>query len=150
MFPNNFRYEAMSDLIYLLNTLVDKEGKILIPNINNEVAPLTEAEKELYKKIEFDVESYRKDINAKQLLHKGDKVELLMHRWRYPTLSLHGIEGAFSEPGQKTVIPKKVIGKFSIRIVPNQLPDKICEYVLQHLNQKWKERGSPNTMKVSF
>lgn len=31
--------------------------------------------------------------------------ELLQHRWRYPTLSLHGIEGAFSGPGQKTVIP---------------------------------------------
>ncbi len=31
-----------------------------------------------------------------------------MHRWRYPSLSLHGIEGAFSEAGAKTVIPRKV------------------------------------------
>lgn len=139
----------MADLIYLLNTLVDKDGTILIEGINNEVAPLLPNEREIYSKIEFDVDSYRKDINTKLLLHKEDKVDLLMHRWRYPSLSIHGIEGAFSEPGQKTVIPKKVIGKFSIRIVPNQEPAKISEYVLNHLNAKWRERGSPNNMRVS-
>jgi Cys-Gly metallodipeptidase DUG1 len=44
-----------------------------------------------------------------------DKVDLLMGRMRYPSLSLHGIEGAFSGVGAKTVIPAKVSGKFSIR-----------------------------------
>lgn len=42
-----------------------------------------------------------------------------MHLWRYPSLSIHGIEGAFDEPGVKTVIPGRVIGKFSIRLVPH-------------------------------
>lgn len=42
-----------------------------------------------------------------------------MHLWRYPSLSIHGIEGAFDEPGAKTVIPGRVIGKFSIRLVPH-------------------------------
>lgn len=52
--------------------------------------------------------------------------QILMHRWRYPSLSLHGIEGAFSETGAKTVIPRKVIGKFSIRLVPDMDP-KVVE-----------------------
>lgn len=47
------------------------------------------------------------------------KEEILQHLWHYPSLSIHGIEGAFHEPGIKTVIPAKVIGKFSIRQVPN-------------------------------
>lgn len=63
-------------------------------------------------------------------------------------MSLHGIEGAFSDPGAKTVIPKKVIGKFSIRIVPNQDPRQIEKYVVEHVEKKFKEHGSPNTMKV--
>lgn len=42
-----------------------------------------------------------------------------MHLWRYPSLSIHGIEGAFDEPGAKTVIPGRVTGKFSIRLVPH-------------------------------
>jgi hypothetical protein len=39
-------------------------------------------------------------------LLKGTKEEILMARWREPTLSLHGIEGAFHESGAKTVIPR--------------------------------------------
>ena len=45
----------------------------------------------------------------------SDKASVLMGRMRYPSLSLHGIEGAFSAAGAKTVIPAKVSGKFSIR-----------------------------------
>lgn len=73
-----------------------------------------------------------------------------MHRWRYPSLSIHGIEGAFSDNGAKTVIPAKVIGKFSIRLVPNQNSEHITKCVTKHLIEKWTERGSPNKMKVEM
>lgn len=139
-------HEAMTDLIYLLNTLL-KNGKIQITGICNDVTPLNPTEESLYKKIDFDITEYRKNIGCKQLLH-NDKESILMHRWRYPSLSIHGIQGAFAEPGAKTVIPGKVIGKFSIRIVPNQTPEQIEKYVVDYLQQKWKDYGSPNKMKV--
>lgn len=142
--------EAMSDLIYLLDNLVDKDGKILIPNILKEVAPLLHNEREIYEAIDFDVNTYRTDLGARKLLHNEDKIQLLMHRWRYPCLSIHGIEGGFYEPGQKTVIPRKVIGKFSIRIVPDQTPDLIEKYVVEHFNNLWTKRGSHNVMKISM
>ncbi len=53
------------------------------------------------------------DLGAPRLIHGADKAKTLMARWRFPSLSLHGIEGAFHEPGSKTVIPRKVIGKFN-------------------------------------
>lgn len=56
-----------------------------------------------------------------------------MHRWRYPSLSLHGIEGAFAEAGAKTVIPRKVIGKFSIRLVPDMDPKVVEKQVILKL-----------------
>lgn len=91
-------HEAMTDLIHLMSTLVDKNGHILIPNIYREVAPLLPNEQELYDKITFDVDAYRADIlgaklGSSKLLHNEKKTALLMHRWRYPSLSLHGIEG---------------------------------------------------------
>lgn len=61
--------------------------------------------------------------------------EILMHRWRYPSLSLHGIEGAFSDFGAKTVIPRKVIGKFSIRLVPDMDP-KVVEKQVKSSTQR--------------
>ncbi|XP_049989896.1 cytosolic non-specific dipeptidase-like [Alexandromys fortis] len=74
------------------------------------------------------MEEFAKDVGAVTLLHSCKK-DILMHRWRYPSLSLHGIEGAFSGSGAKTVIPRKVVGKFSIRLVPDMVPEAVSEQV---------------------
>jgi acetylornithine deacetylase/succinyl-diaminopimelate desuccinylase-like protein len=70
-----------------------------------------------------------------------------MHKWRYPSLSVHGVQGAFDGTGAKTVIPRKVIGKFSIRLVPDQDPIEIERLVVKYLEEKFKQRNSPNKMK---
>lgn len=59
----------MSDLIALLNTLVDKDAKILVPGILDEVETLTEEEKQVYAKADFDIEAYKSEIGCNQLLH---------------------------------------------------------------------------------
>jgi len=140
-------HEAMSDLIYLLDRLVDKDGKILVPGVYDKVAPLKDEERALYDNIDFEPDNFRKMIGAKKLIHEK-KHDVLMSRWRYPSLSIHGIENAFSGPGSKTVIPRNVIGKFSIRLVPNQDPKEIDRLVKDYLEKLHKERGSPNTCKV--
>lgn len=61
-------------------------------------------------------------------------MDLLAHLWRYPTVSIHGIEGAFSDPGTKTVIPAKVTAKFSIRQVPNMDPAAVKKQVRQEVH----------------
>jgi len=141
-------HEGMADLIAMMNTLLDKDGKILVDNLMEQVAPVTSEEEAKYKTIDFNVEDYQNDIKTNKLMHNQDKIKTLMARWRFPSLSLHGIEGAFSEPGAKTVIPRKVIGKFSIRIVPDQTPEFVEKCVVDYLNKKWQQRGSKNTMTV--
>lgn len=64
----------MPDLIYLLNTLVSKDGEILIDNIMDDVAPETEQERSLYHTIDFDVSGFRSDVGCRMLRHKEDKV----------------------------------------------------------------------------
>lgn len=134
-------HEAMTDLIALLNTLVDSStGKITIHGILDDVKSISDEEINLYKDIEFDLEEYKESCKVKgvsdKLLHKN-KVDLLMSRWRYPSLSIHGIEGAFSDKGAKTVIPAKVVGKFSIRLVPDQKPEVIENIVKMHLHSEF-------------
>lgn len=58
------------------------------------------------------------------------QVDLLAHLWRFPTVSIHGIEGAYSGPGTKTVIPAKVTAKFSIRQVPDMEPAVVEKQVV--------------------
>jgi len=142
-------HEAMSDLTWLMSQLVDAKGTILVPGLSDQLKPVTKEEEALYDSIDFDPEDYRKDINHGRLIHQGDKTKTLMARWRFPSLSLHGIEGAFADPGAKTVIPRRVIGKFSVRIVPHMTPEYVAEKVVSYLNTLWAQRGSPNTMKVT-
>lgn len=52
--PLQNRHEAMSDLIYLLDQLVDLKGNIIIKGINDDVLPLTDDERATYTDIDFD------------------------------------------------------------------------------------------------
>jgi len=58
-----------------------------------------------------------------------------------------GIQGAFDGAGCKTVIPRKVIGKFSIRVVPNMEPVTVERQVVDYLRDLHRQRDSPNTLK---
>ena len=50
--------EAMTDLVNLMSSLVDNKGKILVPGIYDMVAPVSEDEKLVYPKLDFDPEHF--------------------------------------------------------------------------------------------
>ncbi|EPY81138.1 hypothetical protein CB1_000757049 [Camelus ferus] len=56
------------------------KGKVFIPGINEEVAPMMEEELEL-NKTDMDLEEYARDVGAETLLHNC-KNDTLMHRRR--------------------------------------------------------------------
>jgi Cys-Gly metallodipeptidase DUG1 len=141
--------EPMTDLVRILGKLVDTNGKILIPGLNDLVAPLTDDEKSLYGGISYTMENLYESLGSTTGIHP-DKENTLMARWRYPSLSVHGIEGAFSAPGAKTVIPAKVIGKFSIRTVPNMESDDVNKLVYKYINDEFAKLGSKNNLEVSL
>lgn len=143
-------HEAMTDCVQIFASFVDNRANILIEGISDKVAPITQEEIDTYKDIDFCTEEYRKSMGI-NLLHANDpdcKAKTLQGRWRYPTLSLHGIEGAFAEPGEKTVIPRKVIGKFSLRLVPDMCPKEVDELVKAHVEKMKKQLNSPNKITV--
>lgn len=136
-------HEPMTDLINVMSTLVDAKGKILIDGIDSMVAPVSETEAAIYEKIDFDVGQLNAAAGSNTAIHQ-EKNDILMHRWRFPSLSLHGIEGAFYGSGAKTVIPAKVLGKFSIRTVPHIDSKKLDQLVIDHCNAEFAKLGSPN------
>jgi hypothetical protein len=65
---------------------------ILIEGLSESIAPVAPGEVAMYEGINFDIEDYKKDVGTAKLINDGDKVKLLMARWRYNSLSIHGIE----------------------------------------------------------
>ncbi|GAA6042108.1 hypothetical protein JCM8097_003112 [Rhodosporidiobolus ruineniae] len=143
----NVVHEPMTDLFALFSKLVTPQGEILIPGIQEKVAPLEEKERKLYEAIDIQVSDFEAALGSKTTI-STDKVRCLTGRMREPSLSIHGIEGAFSTPGAKTVIPAKVKGKFSIRLVPPLDPEQVNVDVEKYLQAEFAKLGSKNTLKI--
>jgi acetylornithine deacetylase/succinyl-diaminopimelate desuccinylase-like protein len=139
--------EPMTDLINLMSKLQMTDGMPLISEFGEKVRKVTPEEKALYADIDFDLEGYKRDLGVSKLV-SDDVSELLMKKWRMPTFSYHGIEGAFSGPGAKTVIPWKVTAKVSMRLVPDQDPKEIAELFTKQVETLWTVLNSPNKLKV--
>ena len=143
-------HEAMPDVMYMLNSLVDVNGNPMIEGIQDEVRPLSEKESKAWEEIDFSPEGRVETIGAKKLTTGDCKMAALKNLWGKPCLSIHGLEGAFHQTGCKTVIPCKVIGKFSVRLCAGMTPVKTQEALRKHLEAQWAARGSPNKCEIKF
>lgn len=138
--------EPMIELSHIFASLVDPKGKILVPGLLDEVDKVTETEKKIYEDIDFCLDTFQKDVGSPKLT-ETTKMDLLMRRWRFPTLSVHGVQGAFAEPGEKTVIPAKVIGKFSIRLVPSMTREHVEKCVTSYVEAIHEKLDTGNIVK---
>ena len=132
-------HEPMTDLMKIMSSLVGADGKITVPGIYEQVAPLTDEEQRTYDVMDFSINDVDSATGSSTTI-SDEKTEVLKARMRNPSLSLHGIEGAFAESGAKTVIPAKVVGKFSMRLVPNMDPQAVIKCVQAHVDAEFKKR----------
>jgi acetylornithine deacetylase/succinyl-diaminopimelate desuccinylase-like protein len=114
-------------LTRLLAKLQDGETrKVLIPNFYDKVEELNKEERALISQapINDDIGMY---LTGVPKLGGEEGYPLAERVSVRPTLEIHGIAGGFTGDGSKTVIPSKATAKVSMRLVPNQHPDKIFE-----------------------
>ena len=60
------------------------------------------------------------------------------------------IFSAFAEPGEKTVIPACVTGKFSIRLVPSMTTEHVEKCVVDHVMKIHESLGTKNKIKCGM
>ncbi|MBZ5605672.1 MAG: dipeptidase, partial [Acidobacteriia bacterium] len=116
---------AVFALIELLSKLKDHTGRIMIPGMYGDVQAPSPAEKKSWESLPFnEAEFLKNEVGSKALT--GEKGYTVLEKvWARPTLEVHGIAGGFTGAGAKTVIPATATAKVSMRLVPNQNPDKI-------------------------
>ncbi len=111
-------------LAEMIAKMKDADGRILIDGFYDDVAPLSKEEKDNFAKLPFDDKEYAAGLEVDALA--GEKGYTTLERlWSRPTLDCNGIWGGFTGEGAKTVLPSKASAKISMRLVPNQDPDKI-------------------------
>ncbi len=113
-------------LAQMLAQMKDRSGRVRIPGFYDDVRELSEAERAEWKKLPFNETKYRKDLGAPRLF--GETGYSTLERvWARPTFEVNGLLSGFTGEGAKTVLPATAMAKVSMRLVPDQDPDKIAD-----------------------
>jgi acetylornithine deacetylase/succinyl-diaminopimelate desuccinylase-like protein len=115
---------AANVLCELLATLHDAEGRVNIPGFYDDVQSISPEEKAIWASLPFDEAAFLKELELTSTTGEAGYTTL-QRRWARPTCDIHGITTGYQGPGAKTVIPAKASAKVSMRLVPNQDPQKI-------------------------
>ncbi|MBN2610515.1 MAG: dipeptidase [Bacteroidales bacterium] len=112
--------------------LTDHQQKITIPGFYDDVEIISDIEREELKKAPFHIEKFKKSIKIPDVYGETGFTVLERIGMR-PALDVNGIWGGYSGEGTKTIIPSKAFAKITIRLVPDQDPDKIAALFEKHI-----------------
>jgi acetylornithine deacetylase/succinyl-diaminopimelate desuccinylase-like protein len=121
-------------LASVLAQMKDRGGRVKIPGFYDDVRPLTDAERAEWKKLPFNETRYRKELGAPRLFGESG-YSTLERIWARPTFEVNGLLSGFTGEGAKTVLPATAMAKVSMRLVPDQTPDKTAELFEAHLKK---------------
>src|SRR5579871_636347 len=129
-------------LAQMIAQMKDRSGHIKVPGFYDDVVPLTQEERDAWAKLPFNEKQYRKDFGIPKL--QGESEYTTLERtWARPTLEVNGLLSGFTGEGAKTVLPAVAMAKISMRLVPNQDPNKIAE-----MFEAYVKKLAPKTVEV--
>src|SRR4051812_19380156 len=129
-------------LAQVLTQMKDRSGKIKIPGFYDDVVALREEERQAWATLPFNEKQYRKDFGIPKLFGESGYTTL-ERTWARPTFEVNGLLSGFTGEGAKTVLPALAMAKVSMRLVPNQTPDKIAT-----LFEEYVKKLAPKTVEV--
>ncbi len=116
-------HNPLTALVHILAKMHNENGTVQIPGFYDDVLPVSAEEHEMMAKLPDHI---LEETGAKKLW--GEK-EFNVHErtGARPTFEIHGIVGGYTGEGSKTVIHAHAFAKLSMRLVPNQDPEKVIE-----------------------
>jgi acetylornithine deacetylase/succinyl-diaminopimelate desuccinylase-like protein len=103
-------------------------GNVKIPGFYDDVQAASPDELDEFARSGFSVQQFVTDHKLLSLRTHNPK-EVLSRIMTEPTFEVHGIEGGYTGPGVKTVVPPHARAKLSARLVPHQDPQKIFQLI---------------------
>ena len=131
-------------LAELLATLHNRDGSANIPGFYDDVLPLSKTERDQFARLPHDDLKYMQELKIPGLYGEAG-FSTLERSWARPTCDINGLTSGYQGPGAKTIIPAKASAKVSMRLVPNQDPNKIEAAFIQAMRDR-----CPRTVTIEF
>jgi acetylornithine deacetylase/succinyl-diaminopimelate desuccinylase-like protein len=125
----------LNALCHIVAKLADPDtGKVQIPGFYDDVRPIESWEREEFARLPFDEGAYRDELGVPALFGEAG-YSTRERTWVRPTCDVNGIFGGYEGKGAKTVLPSWGGAKVSMRLVPDQSPEKIADLFTQYVRQ---------------
>jgi acetylornithine deacetylase/succinyl-diaminopimelate desuccinylase-like protein len=131
-------------LCQLLAQLRDRNGRVSVPGFYDEVATLSAYERKQLARLPYREADYRKLLGVPKLFGERGFTPYEQRTAR-PTLEINGLTSGYQGEGSKTIVPAWARAKITIRLVPNQKPDRVRQRVVDHL-----QRLCPPTVRLKI
>jgi acetylornithine deacetylase/succinyl-diaminopimelate desuccinylase-like protein len=145
----------LAELMEIAGACVDaKTGQVKIPGFYQDVVGPSKAEIKSFLRSGFQVRRF-KEAYGFHALRTHDPAEITTRIWAAPTFEIHGLTGGYHGPGVKTVVPGHGELKVSMRLVPNQTPEKVFALFKKYVAKlnpdvKVKQEGMLHPFRGSF
>ncbi len=117
-------YNPAQVLVDILQKLKNPDGTVALPGFYDDALAPENWEREEMASLIVDVQSLKDYLGVSELTGEPG-YSFLERKTARPTLDINGLWGGFSGEGAKTIIPAKAGAKVSMRLVPNQVPEKM-------------------------
>ncbi|HTV48678.1 MAG TPA: dipeptidase [Phycisphaerae bacterium] len=121
-------------LAQMLGGLHDARGRVTIPGFYDDVLEVDPELRRQWAALPFDEAQFAESLGVEKLYGEYG-YSALQRRWCRPTLDINGLTSGYQGPGAKTVLPCLASAKVSMRLVPNQDPQKIAIAFEEYLRQ---------------
>ena len=129
-------------LTKMIASLQGENNHIVIPGFYDDVLEISQEERNEMARAPFSENDYCEAIDIRETA--GEKGFSTLERATIrPTLDVNGIWGGYIGEGAKTVLPSQAFAKISMRLVPNQDPNKITKLFQDHF-----ESIAPKSVRV--
>ena len=123
---------ALGVVTELLANLRSADGRIAIASFYDDVEEPSSEVRAAWDALSFDDARFLGQVGLNTPAGEADR-SVLEQVWARPSLDIHGIWGGYSEPGFKTVIPRKAHAKLSFRLAAGQDPARIKTIFQAHI-----------------
>jgi acetylornithine deacetylase/succinyl-diaminopimelate desuccinylase-like protein len=122
-------------LVEALGTLRSPDGRVLIDGFYDDVVQPDETDLEMLANYPFEEDAERERLGIDTFVAGDTGTDLVRRVFFEPTCNIAGIVAGFTVPGlSKTVLPKEVLAKLDLRLVPDQDPNDIVAKLKKHLD----------------
>ena len=126
----NWAPNPIMQLAYLLTSMRDESGRILIDGYYDDVAPLSELERDAIASMPDITELLKDELAINTPEGKGKRLEELI---TMPAINARGIvAGGVGDKGRNIILSSATVS-LDLRLVPGQTPERVRELIETHV-----------------